>query len=152
MAAGGPAGKTRATRWGIGTGRPAASLTVAARAARGTSAAADSPAISVRRLSITQSTATIPLLALMTPQPGSPRRALHCVGGLVRDRGGAGLPADVDSDMSGGCPLFQFNDLTFELIVGAELHESHLSFLARCETVISQDILSGRRENELRKA
>ncbi len=51
MAAGGPAGNTRATRAGISTDRPAPSVTVAARAARGSSREAERPATTVRRSS-----------------------------------------------------------------------------------------------------
>src|SRR5262245_35866044 len=51
MADGGPAGNTRSTRAGTGTVRPAPSVTVAARARRGASSDADSPAMTVRRSS-----------------------------------------------------------------------------------------------------
>jgi hypothetical protein len=54
--------------------------------------------------------------------------------------------------MSGSRPLFYLNDPTFELIASAELHERHLSVLAGRETVGGQNVLSGGRENELRKA
>jgi hypothetical protein len=62
------------------------------------------------------------------------------------------LTADVDGDMSGGGSLFYLNDLTFELIPCAQLHERLLSVLAGRETVAGQNLLSGRRENELRQA
>src|SRR5262245_7489014 len=49
MAAGGPAGKTRVTLAGIGTARPALSVTLWACAAPGVNNAADRPAKTVRR-------------------------------------------------------------------------------------------------------
>ena len=49
MAAGGPAGNTRSARAGTGTARPALSVTVAARAPRGSSSAAERPVTKLRR-------------------------------------------------------------------------------------------------------
>src|SRR5882672_681457 len=51
MAAGGPAGNTRSTRAGTATVRPAPSVTLAARAPRGSSREAERPATTARRSS-----------------------------------------------------------------------------------------------------
>src|SRR6266568_2743115 len=88
IAAGGPAGKTRATRAGTGTERPAPSVTLAARAERGARSDAESPARSRRRSSF------IPLSDLR-----SGRRSSHAGG--VRAPGGRlpptlGLPGVAD--------------------------------------------------------
>jgi hypothetical protein len=42
---------------------------------------------------------------------------------LNRDRGGDNLSADIDSNMGSGSALLHFNDLTFELIARADLHQ-----------------------------
>src|SRR5262245_45010413 len=124
MAAGGPAGKTRATRWGIGTARPAASLTVAARVARGASAA--SPAINVRRLSIALVYRDHHATGLNDRVGGFTGRELHFVDGLVRDRRGHDLPTNVDAHMRRCRASFDLDDLAFELIASTEFHGTFL--------------------------
>src|SRR5262249_29941150 len=132
MAAGGPAGKTRATRWGIGTARPAASLTVAARVARGASAAADSPTISVRRLSIASVYRDHHATSFNDRVGGFTGRELHFVGGLVRDRRGYDLPTNVDAHMRGCRASFDLDDLAFKLIASTEFHGTFLLLQKQC--------------------
>src|SRR6516165_10435071 len=151
MAAGGPAGNTRATRSGTGTVRPAESVTVAARAARGASAAADNPAISVRRSSI------IALVYSHHHATGFDNRVsglanseLHLVGRFVGDRGGHDLPTDIDSYVGRGGALLDLDDLALELITGTELHWC-LSIFAWREAVAEKNFLPFRRHDVVGK-
>src|SRR5262245_31995093 len=132
MAAGGPDGNTRDTRWGISMVRWAESVSVAARATRGRASADARPVANARRSS-TQAIVRSRLsrfsvdrhhhVACLDDRIGVLALGeLQFLGGLVGDRGRDGLSADVDPDVRRRGALLHVGDLALEDIARAQLH------------------------------